>query len=451
MTDKKIDQYQRGKAIPSGRASRAANLASLASSLAGGIVAEGVSQLAKGRRPEIKDLLLTPNNARRLADKLMKLRGAALKVGQLLSMDAGEFIPKELSDILARLRDNVEPMPFSQLVQRLEAEWGEDWPDRFSQFSYTPIAAASIGQVHSAHTIEREKVALKIQYPGVDQSIDSDVDNVATLLRVSGLIPKESDIDTLLTETKQQLKTETDYIQEAEWMRLYQQALSEQPEFVVPNVYEALTSKTILTMSYHDGLKMDEITHLPQDEKNRIARLLLRLLLKEMFDMQCVQTDPNLANFLYDQDSKKIVLLDFGAVRKLPAKVSDAYLQLMSASTYNDKTAINRACEEIGFFQQEIADPQRDMIIDLFQMACEPLRHNKEYDFGNSKLATSITQSAGDISLKRDRWHTPPADALFLHRKIAGMYLLAAKLNAKVNVAELFKEHLKTSTPIPAN
>ena len=436
-------EYSHGSAIPSSRTSRVANLFSLASSLAGGVLAEGASQLSQGNRPEFKDLLLTPANAQRLADKLMKLRGAALKVGQLLSMDAGEFVPRELSEILAKLRDDVEPMPFSQLIQCLENQWGEDWGDKFKQFSYTPIAAASIGQVHSAHTIPGEKLALKIQYPGVEKSIDSDVDNVASLLRVTGLIPKQQSFDDLFTETKQQLRIETDYLTEANRMMQYKEALADNPDFIVPKVDESLTTKTILAMSYHEGIKVDSITHLPQEEKNKVASLLIDLMLNEMFNMHCVQTDPNMANYLYDESSKKIILLDFGAVRELPIHFSHAYYDLMQASISNNKSAINQACENIGFFQESITNEQRETVIDLFLMACEPLRQVEGYDFGQSNLATRISNNALKLSAKKQEWHTPPVDALFLHRKIAGMYLVAAKLSAKVHVSELFAKYSK--------
>ena len=177
-----------GTAVTSSRISRLARLGSLASGVAGGMLAEGLRQLAQGRRPSVGELLLTPANARRVADQLAQLRGAAMKVGQLLSMDAGDLLPPELSQILARLRADAQPMPMSQLVTVLEANWGKDWTQHFSRFSFTPMAAASIGQVHAAEALDGRRLAIKVQYPGIARSIASDVDNVATLLRISGLL-----------------------------------------------------------------------------------------------------------------------------------------------------------------------------------------------------------------------------------------------------------------------
>jgi Predicted unusual protein kinase len=180
----------RATAVPDGRLSRLARLRSLATGVAGGMLAEGARQLAAGKRPKVSELVLTPANARRVADQLAQLRGAAMKVGQLMSMDAGNLLPPELAEILARLREDARTMPMSQVVQVLETHWGKGWEQGFERFSFTPCAAASIGQVHRARTRDGQELAIKLQYPGVRRSIDSDVDNVATLLRVSGLLPR---------------------------------------------------------------------------------------------------------------------------------------------------------------------------------------------------------------------------------------------------------------------
>ena len=439
--DKQTLEYT-GKAVPSSRRSRMASMASLAVGLAGGMISEGAKKISQGHRPQIKDVLLTPNNAHKLANKLKQLRGAALKVGQLLSMDSGEFIPPELAAILAQLRDDVDPMPFSQLTALLNEEWGDEWHEQFKQFSFSPMAAASIGQVHSAHDLNGYQLALKIQYPGVRKSIDSDVDNVGSLLRISGLIPKETDIQYLLEETKKQLHAETDYITEAKWLNQYQLDLSTFDEFIVPSVIEEFTTNNILAMSYHAGESIESLQSLPQDERDHITSSLISLLFNEMFVFKRVQTDPNFANFLYQRDTKKIVLLDFGATRELADAISAGYNKLLIASMDGNKESIGDALSEIGFFQETISDKQRLSVIDIFYQACEPLRHEGLYDFGASNLAQRISIQAKELSIKKNYWHTPPIDALFLHRKIGGLYLIASKLKANINIQRLIATHL---------
>ena len=435
-----------GSSIPSSRFSRFANMAQLTAGIAGSVVSEYAKQVSTGNTPQFRDLLLTPSNAKRVADKLMKMRGAALKVGQLLSMDSGEFIPPELALILDKLRDSVEPMPFSQLTQLLDKEWGENWHDKFDQFTFSPMAAASIGQVHSAHTLNGDKLAIKIQYPGISKSIDSDVDNVNTILIYSGLLPDSASIDNLLDETKKQLHYETDYLREANWINKYRLHFIKDDDFIIPEVFDEFTTEHILCMSHLDGENIDTFTNLPQQEKNHIVSCLIKLTFKEIFELKHAQTDPNFANYLYQPETRKIVLLDFGATREIPNHISDGYKSLLSATHKDNKNDIDDALQQIGFFQDQITDTQKDAVIGLFQMACEPLRHSGEFDFENSSLAKNVSLAGRELSFKQNYWHTPPADALFLHRKIAGLYLIATKLKAKINIQNIIKPYIDIET-----
>lgn len=433
---------QTASAVPGSRLARLARLGTLATGVAGGMLAEGARQLAKGKRPVMGDLLLTPANARRVAEQLAQLRGAAMKVGQLMSMDAGNLLPPELAEILARLREDARTMPMSQVVGVLETHWGKGWERQFSRFSFTPAAAASIGQVHRASDHEGRELAVKIQYPGVRRSIDSDVDNVATLLRVSGLLPKSLDLAPLLTEAKQQLHEEADYRREAEYLQRFRRLLVSSADFVMPEEVAELTTADILVMSWVEGVPVESLDDLPQAERDRIAGLLIGLLFRELFEFRLIQTDPNFANYRYARDSGKLVLLDFGATRPYSSEIVESYRCLMAGAVRGDRPAMIEAATAIGYFQGHIQDHQRDAVIDLFADACEPLRHPGAYDFGRSSLPLRIRDAGLKLGKDRDFWHTPPVDALFLHRKLGGLYLLAAQLKARVDVGALAREHL---------
>jgi len=437
MSDKESNNKDTS-AVPSGRLSRFAKLGSLATGVAGGMIAEGARQLAQGNRPKTRDMLLTPGNAKRIADQLAQLRGAAMKVGQIMSMDTGDLLPQEMTDILARLRSDAKSMPLSQLNKVLEDAWGKGWNLKFKQFSFEPIAAASIGQVHSAHTKDGRHLALKVQYPGVRESIDSDVDNVATLLRVSGFLPKTLDYQPLMEEAKQQLHLEADYEQESRWLNRYRELLAGEEDFILPEVYADLTTTNVLAMSFVGGVPIESLESAPQADRDRVISLLLALLFREIFEFQLIQTDPNFANYQYDADSKKLVLLDFGATREYSKPIADAYLKLMTAGVHSDRESMHEAAEAIGFFAQDIKPEQKEAVIDLFAQGCEPLAHEGVYDFGTSRLAERIKEVGLKLSMEQEYWHTPPADALFLHRKLGGLYLLAARLKARVDVRSLF-------------
>ena len=262
MSDERSDPRQR--AVPSGRLSRLGHFSRLAAGVAGGMLSEGARRIAAGERPRVGDLLLTPGNIGKVAERLSHLRGAAMKLGQMISMDAGDFLPAELTQVLARLRDNAHHMPPQQLQQVLAAQWGKDWRTRFRRFEPRPIAAASIGQVHRATTHDGRDLAIKVQYPGVRESIDADIDNVATLLRVSGLLPRDLDISPLLAEAKRQLADEADYLREGEQMALFGKLLADDSTMVVPTLDAEFTTDRVLAMSFVDGSPIESLVTAPQ-------------------------------------------------------------------------------------------------------------------------------------------------------------------------------------------
>lgn len=431
------------RSLPTHRISRFSKFASLATRVAGNVIAEGTKQIAKGNKPKAKDLLLTPQNIARLTDQLAHLRGAAMKLGQMLSMDAGDVLEPELADILSRLRSNADPMPAKQLNGVMEGSLGANWKAEFLSFNFKPIASASIGQVHQAYSDAGDNLAVKVQYPGIRKSIDSDVDNVGTLLKVVGLIPESVDYKGLLEEAKKQLHDEADYAREAQFAIRYHDALKEHPHFVVPKIHTESSSDSVLAMEFIDGNPIEQIEHYDQSTRDFVMHSLLELLFRELFEFKMVQTDPNFANYLYIENTRQIGLLDFGATREYSERFSTGYRQAFASVVNNDEQGLNDALEQIGFFSQTILPDQRQAILDLVKMACEPMLVDEPYDFKASGLAQKLREAGTILSMEQEYWHTPPADALFLHRKIGGMYLLAARIGAKVNIRQLVSPYLQ--------
>ncbi|WP_093333867.1 ABC1 kinase family protein [Sphingomonas rubra] len=428
--------------VPSGRLARFGAFGRLAGGLAGGVVAEGARRIAAGERPRMGDLVLTPANATRVADQLSHLRGAAMKLGQMISMDGGDFLPPELTAILARLRDRANHMPPRQLDQVLAAEWGKGWRARFAHFQAHPIAAASIGQVHRARLPDGREVAIKVQYPGVAESIDADVDNVATLLRVSGLLPREIDVGPLLVEAKRQLHEEADYAREGAMMTRYAALVADLPDLVVPTFVPELTTGRVLAMSFVEGVPVETLAEAPQEVRDRAMTTLIGLVLRELFDWGVMQTDPNFANYRWQPETQKLVLLDFGAARAVPAATVDGYRRLLAAGLSGDKAAVTREAVAAGFLGEAAVLRHAATVDRMLDVILAELNRPERFDFGDRAFIGTLREQGMAMAADRATWHVPPVETLFVQRKISGTALLATRLKAKVAARDMIADAL---------
>lgn len=443
MTDTKPTTGEsRPLAVPSGRVARMTRLGVMASGVAGGMAVNGLRQLGQGQRPMMRDLLLMPGNIRRIADELAHMRGAAMKMGQLMSMDGGDVLPPELADILARLRADAHFMPPKQLKQVLNDNWGEGWLRRIERFDVRPIAAASIGQVHRARLRDGRELAIKVQYPGVARSIDSDVSNVGMLLRMSGLLPAGFDIAPYLTEARRQLHEETDYAREGRYLSEFGRSLQGRDAFEVPCRHEDWCTQDILAMSFVDGVPIETLETASQSERDRVATALISLTLEELLGFGLMQTDPNFANYRYDTATGRIILLDFGAARRLAPDTADQYRSLLRAGLAQDQEALGHAVAQIGFINHEMAAPHRDRILAMIAMVFDALRNTPEYDFSQTDLSRKLQAEGEALARENPVPPTPSMDALYLQRKFGGMFLLATRLRARVPVCALLDRWL---------
>ncbi|WP_294394000.1 AarF/ABC1/UbiB kinase family protein [uncultured Sphingomonas sp.] len=430
---------RRGRAVPSGRISRLGRFGRLAGGVAGGMLAEGARRLASGERPRMGDLLMTPANAARVADQLAHLRGAAMKLGQMISMDAGDLLPAELTQILARLRDNAHHMPPPQLDRVLAQAWGRDWRGRFRHFQAHPIAAASIGQVHRAELPDGRVLAIKVQYPGVAASIDADVDNVATLLRVSGLLPRELDIAPLLAEAKRQLREEADYRRERDMLERYRALIGDDPAYRVPASVPDLSTDNVLAMEFVDGVPIETLETQPQAVRDQAADALVRLVLRELFGWSVMQTDPNFANYRWQAGTGRLVLLDFGAARPVPAETRRGYHRLLMAALDGDRDRVRAAAVSAGFLGSAAVERHGEVVDRMLDVILAELRQSGPFDFGDRRFVSVLREEAMVMAEDKATWHVPPVDTLFVQRKVSGTALLCARLKARVDVRGLIE------------
>ncbi|MEM7489707.1 MAG: AarF/ABC1/UbiB kinase family protein [Pseudomonadota bacterium] len=436
------DQPRRPVPVPAGRLSRLARLGSLGAGVAGRMAVDGARQLGQGQRPAMRDLLLTPRNVTRVTEQLAQMRGAAMKVGQLISMDGGDVLPPELAQIMARLRADADFMPPAQLKTVLEANWPKGWLKAFRRFDVHPIAAASIGQVHRATLKDGTELAIKVQYPGVARSIDSDVTNVGALIRMSGLLPGGFDLGPYLEQAKRQLHDETDYALEGRHLARFATLLEGDDRFQVPRLVPEWTTENILAMTYLPGAEIETVAEAPQAMRDDVVFRLLDLTLRELFDFGLMQTDPNFANYRWNAEAGRIVLLDFGATLDIAPRTRDLYRRLLRAGLSGDAPEAERVAEEMGLLVPDMDPAFRARLLAMMETGFAALRRPGPFDFANDPL--SRTLAAEGEALARDGFIPPPVpmDILYLQRKMGGMTLLAARLGARVSVADLMAPYL---------
>jgi predicted unusual protein kinase regulating ubiquinone biosynthesis (AarF/ABC1/UbiB family) len=440
MPDRPAEPRRRSR-VPAGRLERLARFGWMAGEFAAGGVVEGTRRLFGREAGEAASALLNPESARRLARRLARLRGAAMKLGQLLSLESADILPPEFADALAVLRASADLMPASQVRRVLGREWGKGWEERFQRFEWEPVAAASIGQVHEAIAADGRRLALKIQYPGVARSIDSDVDNVAALLRLGRLLPGDVDLSPILAEAKRQLRQEADYGIEAEHLRRYAALLAGESALRVPGVHGDLTTHRVLAMDFADGEPIETLAEpgVAQARRDAAGRTLESLVFRELFEFRFMQTDPNFANYLIEEGSDRITLLDLGSAREFDAAFSERYARIVRATLAGDRAGIRAGAVAIGYLAAEEREDRARGVEDLILTLCEPLRHEGVYDFGRSRLPSRVRDLGFDLAFRKGFLRPPPPETVFLHRKLIGSFLLCARIRARVDVNALIR------------
>jgi aarF domain-containing kinase len=437
---------RRGRAVPSRRLSRLWHIGRATTDLAAGVGVKGMFELARSRaNGEVARIELSPKATQRFTDRLARMRGAVMKMGQLMSMDGTEMFTPEAAEIMAQLRDRAEPMPMSQLTKALEREWGTGWNKAFRRFEFQPIAAASIGQVHRAETKDGRQLALKIQFPGVRESIDSDIDNLGFLARNLGMVPKGMDIGPLLEEVRVQLHQEADYEAEAASLSRYRELVGDDADFFVPGVHADLSTDRILAMDFADGVSIDHLSEnrFSRAERDRAATLLIRLMIRELFDFGLAQTDPNFGNYLYDAATKRVVLLDFGAALPVPEQIAGHYLSLAHAALAEDDAGMRTASVGLGYMAPDADAATAKALVEMIKLSSEVLEPGI-YDFGTSDLFDRLYVKGRDMYMEEAFNHLPESITMFLQRKFAGMFMLCRRLRARVDLRELLDPYLAT-------
>ena len=440
QTQTQVPYEMRESRVPESRFGRLWQYGGLATSMAFGAVGEGLKRFTGSGADG--SLVLSEANMNRLVAKLSKMRGAALKLGQMMSFQDSKVLPATINTILQRVQDSADYMPPSQRNQVLVRSLGENWRDLFSNFEERPFAAASIGQVHKATLASNGKdVAVKVQYPGVRNSIDSDLNNLSLLLTASRLLPKGLYLDKTIANARTELGWECDYEREAEACIRFKQLLSEeQATFSVPEVYLEACGPDVLTAGFMHGKGVTKIADLSQAERDWIGTHVLRLCLRELMEWRFMQTDPNWTNFLYNRSAQKLELLDFGASRDFPAKFVEPYVSLLIAASKGDRDTCRDRSIELGYLTGHESNEMLAAHVDSILTLSEPFNETapEVYDFEDQTITDRVRANIG--LMLRERMAPPPEETYSLHRKLSGAFLLCARLKSKIRTRKMFAD-----------
>ncbi|KAI1201143.1 ABC1 family-domain-containing protein [Nemania serpens] len=429
--------------VPATRLSRIWNYGGLAAGMLGGALTESLSRGFGGSGQG--SVMFSAGNMERLVAKLSKMRGAALKLGQMMSFQDSKMLPGPIQEVLQRVQDRADYMPAWQRDRVLVSSLGPEWRDLFEDFEETPIAAASIGQVHRAMLKSGEKVAVKVQFPGVADSINSDLDNISMLLMASGMLPKGLYLDKTIDNARTELGWECDYERELACGRRYKELLADEGDvFAVPEIHARASGKHVLTMQFMEGTGVTRAAgSLSQAQRDWIGTQILRLCLREIVEFRFMQTDPNWTNFLYNAATDRLELLDFGASREFPRAFVARYVALLAAAARRDRDAVLDYSRRLGYLTGHESRAMLDAHVASILTLAEPfLRSAPEvYDFADQTITERVR---GLIPVMvRERLSPPPEETYSLHRKLSGAFLLCARLGSRVRCRELFESALE--------
>ena len=395
------------------------------------------------KKPDLRSALVSKKNVTATVNTLKNLRGAAMKFGQLMSMDESIILSPDLAAVFAQLRSSGYSMTPSQLKKILNQNWGDGWLRNFKHFEVRPFAAASIGQVHKATLKSGEIVAIKVQFPGVRQSIDNDLSSLKFIMKTSGMLPAKFPLDYYINQCGDLLKRETDYELEATNTRRFSEFLRSNDKLNVPKVYNQLSTQETLTMSFFEGRELSSKMAYDQSSINEISLSLLELLLNEIFTFKLVQTDPNLANFLLSEGDNSLCILDFGACCQVSEATHELYKDLLNVALTLDANKIKSFLEDKNFIPKDASSEGTKFFDRIISIAINEISQNEFFDFQQSKVFEIITEEDLNLYFELIPSSLFGSDFIFIQRKIFGLILFFRAIGAKLPLLKILKQQSK--------
>lgn len=429
------------RSVETGRFHRAWKMGKLGAKMTGSMLKDHLKQKVRsGSQSAIDSSPLQSaalRNAKEMVEVMGQLKGAAMKLGQMLSTDP-EMIDPEFAEALSVLQRQAPPMPYQQLKSTVESELKQELYDVFEFFDPKPLGAASIGQVHRAVLHNGEEVAVKIQYPGIRDSLDSDLSNIEKFMFLGrALLPKDRAKE-FIEELKAAFEQEANYESEAQKLTEFNQHFKDWPLVRVPKPYSELCTPNLLVMEYIEGKPLTEAAEqLTQVHRNQLMETFIKVFVHMFHELHRLHADPHPGNFLLDSQGR-LVLLDFGCVRSFEPEVADGVLALLPAFWSGDPQRQLDALQSVGFGRPNATLPKLTSIARHQELVLAPMAERKPFSFYHWKVADDLRSLlASDLNFIN---LIPPANLLLYLRVISGIKGTLTQIDAVCDIRALAEE-----------
>jgi predicted unusual protein kinase regulating ubiquinone biosynthesis (AarF/ABC1/UbiB family) len=440
--------------IPTGRIRRTAKLGGL---IGGQAARAGFTRAFNVARSRDKRLEAIDRRyvdaAAQMVEVLGSMKGAAMKVGQVISFLDVSAIPPEYRDLvqeaLAQLRDAAPVVPFEQMRKVIEKDLEQPIDAAFAEFDSEAVAAASIGQVYRARLHDGREVAVKVQYPGAEQAVRADMQNLGLLMRAAKAIAPGLDGKAVAGEIRERILDECDYEAEALAHRAFAREWRGHPFVHVPDVVTQLSRRRVIVTEWVNGRRFDDVKGLPQAERNRFGEILYRFFVGSMYRHGHFSADPHPGNYLL-MDDGRVAFIDFGMNKKLSRARVDQEVRWLRAVIERDADGLREQLADLGYFDRADAQVTGERLLaHAWALGWWWLEDHGEVTVDRDLVARMMVDAADPRSDYWDlmRRETIPADAVFAQRMVGLTFAVIGQLGATLNWHRVAREYLYDEPP----
>ena len=455
------DQYDKLKNLKTSSMDRRLSIAK-ASILAGTrwAASNATSIFSSEEEKEKKRKKAMKEQADYLVSEIGKLKGSIVKIGQMMALYGEHFLPEEVTQALNTLNNQTVALEWPTIEQQLRQQLGSKLNDL--TIDQEPLGTASLAQVHRAiRQSDGLEIVLKVQYPGVADAIDSDMNLFKNMLKLTRIVPQTREFDQWFDEVREMMHREVNYNVEAATTRRFAERLKDDSRYIVPQIIDEYSTNQVLCMTFERGVPINSpvMLSLPQDRRNKLGEISLEIAVHEIFEWGEMQTDPNFGNYLVrlgngEDIEDKIVLLDFGAIRQFDEHLLSVAKNLIKAGYMHDSLAMVNAMTGYDFFDSIPQSIKPDMA-KVFLLATEAfsspnsndtlpkdvMDSEYRYDWKKSQLHSRVMQRASKSMASR-YFTIPPKEFMFISRKFIGAYTFMTVIEAKTNVRDMVKKYI---------